>query len=196
MLTSLYARLGAGIAVLLLGFGLGWTIQGWRLSSQLEHATAALSQQVAIVAQARSDAEAQARQRLQAAQAAADAAVSTAQERAATAQRKTQELQHDLSRATVGRPCLSSAAVGLLNSLPAIGHPGAGLHLPTTAAGPAAAPAAAASAAADRAGRTSTDADIAGWIAAAAGQYETCRARIDALRDWAQSLPDAPQSAR
>lgn len=191
MIQSLYARLGLAAGALLAAFALGWTLQGWRLSGKTEHATAALSQQVAIVAQARAQAESQARQRLQAAQTAADAAVSTALKRTAAAQRKTQELQHDLARATSGRPCLSAAAVGLLNRLPALRHPGAGLHLPAPTGGAAAAPAAAASGAADRAA-VNTDADVAEWMAAAAGQYEACRARIDALRAWSQSLPSVP----
>jgi len=81
-----------------------------------------------------------------------------------------QDKRHALTRVTTGRPCLSSAAVRLLNDDPAdYGAPGV--------------PQATGSPDADHA-TTATDADVGGWAIAARAQYNTCRARLSALIDW------------
>jgi len=69
---------------------------------------------------------------------------------------------------TAGRRCLDPAAVSLLNAAESPG-------LPAAAGQPAPAPAAAPAA---------SDADVAGWIASANGQYETCAARLNGLIDF------------
>lgn len=85
-----------------------------------------------------------------------------------------QDKRHALTRVTTGRPCLSSAAVRLLNAEQAddpadYGAPGV--------------PQATGSPDADHA-TTATDADVGGWAIAARAQYNTCRARLAALIDW------------
>ncbi|GLT22663.1 hypothetical protein GCM10007933_21230 [Zoogloea oryzae] len=86
----------------------------------------------------------------------------------------TLEKAREIPRVTTGRPCLGPGAVRLLNGA---GQPGAGT-VPQTPGAPAAADAAVA-----------TDTDVAGWIAGAQGQYETCRARLGALIDFEEGSP-------
>lgn len=188
-MNTLYARLGYALGLLCVGLALGWVLNGWRLSGQVEHATAALSQQVAIVAQAREAQAAQAARQLDAANTAAQAAIASAQQRTRAAQARSANLQQELAHATSAtRPCLSAAARGLLGNLPAFAGASPGLRVPAAAASAARPAAAAAPAAGGSAGATSERA-LAGWVAQAATQYEQCRAQVDGLRDWAQSLP-------
>jgi len=84
---------------------------------------------------------------------------------------KSLEVTHVLSLLTTGRPCLGADVVRVLNHAAAHG-PAA---VPEAAGTPVAADAAVA-----------TDSDVAGWIAAAWGQYETCRARLGALISFEQ----------
>jgi outer membrane biosynthesis protein TonB len=118
-----------------------------------------------------------ARRRIDAAAAAADAAISERDARIATLDAATRRLRHDLKAATTGRVCLSADARGLLQQSPAFG-----LRLPQATGG--AAPAAAAAAADPGESAESSDADVSGWILDAASLYEQCRARIDAIRQW------------
>ncbi len=189
MLTSLYTRLGATLALLCLGAALGWVLNGWRMQARLELAQGALSQQVALVAQAREQQAAQAARQLDAAHTAAQAAIADAQQRTRAALAQNTRLQQEINHATSAtRPCLSAAARGLLGSLPAFAEPASGLRVPTAAASaarPAAAPAGGLAP-----GGTSERA-LAGWVAQAAAQYEQCRAQIDALRGWAETLPQS-----
>ena len=93
--------------------------------------------------------------------------------RAATAEAERdaalQENQHALRQTTSGRPCLNAGTVRLLNE-PAGLRPHA---LPAAAGEPAGAAAGAAS-----------DTDVALWAAFARRGYDTCRGRIDALREF------------
>lgn len=193
-MSALYARIGYALALLSLGLALGWVLNGWRLQAALERSTAALSKQVAIVAQAREQQAADAARQLDAANTAAQAALATAQQRTRAAQAQTTALQQEIDHATsAARPCLSAAARGLLGSLPAFAGPGPGLRVPAPAAGAsgaAAAPAAAAGGSASPGdGGATSERALAGWVAQAAAQYEQCRAQIDGLRQWASSLP-------
>jgi hypothetical protein len=79
------------------------------------------------------------------------------------------ELSHALKTATSDRPCLGVDAVRLLNGA----NDGLLGAMPPAAGIPDAADAAAA-----------TDTDVARWISGAIRQYETCRARLDALIDF------------
>lgn len=192
-MSALYARMGVALGLLCLGVALGWTLNGWRLQSRLERASAALSQQVALVAQAREQQAMQAAQQLDAANTAAQQAIASAQQRTRAAQAQNAALQQELEHATSAtRPCLSAAARGLLGSLPAFAGPGPGLRVPAPAPGaarPAAAPAAPAGGLAPGNTGQSSERALAGWVVQAAAQYEQCRAQIDGLRDWAASLP-------
>ncbi len=184
------ARIALVIAIFLAGFATAWVVQGWRFGARISGIEARQHQGEAAAAQAYAAAERKNRERLQAAQAVADQSIADAQARADAAQRQTLEIQRELTQAhaTTGRPCLSAAARGLLQQSPAFGHR-AGLRLPDAAASPPATPA---TAAADSGNRkpeplTSSDTDMANWVSEASALYETCRARIDGLRAWAES---------
>ena len=179
------SRIAVVIALFLAGFGCAWVVQGWRFEARISAMTAAQRTRDAQAAQAYAEAERQNRERLQAAQAAADQAVTTAQARADAANRKTLEITHELAQVTTGRPCLGAAARSLLEQSPAFGHR-ASLRVPETAPVPvAAASAAAADSGNGKPQPLSSDRDLAQWITQASALYETCRARIDGLRSWA-----------
>lgn len=94
--------------------------------------------------------------------------------RAETAvQIKTVERIKYVPQVTTGRRCLDPDAVRLLN--------GAGIPRLSQAARQPAAESPAAPAA--------SDADVAGWIASAHGQYETCAARLNGLIDYVDPHP-------
>jgi hypothetical protein len=106
-----------------------------------------------------------------------------------------QEKTHALRLAATGRVCLSERALSVLNGSPGLSV--AGLDaVPSTESAAAAADAAAASHS-DPAhtpgapGRVATDEDIGAWSIGAGAQYETCRARLDALIDWHTTTPEA-----
>ena len=187
------SRIAVVIALFLAGFGCAWVVQGWRFEARISAMTAAQRTRDAQAAQAYAEAERQNRERLQAAQAAADQAVTTAQARADAANRKTLEITHELAQVTTGRPCLGAAARSLLEQSPAFGHR-PGLRLPAAAASP---PSTAAAATPDPShGQTepkpvSSDRDLANWITQASALYETCRARVDGLREWADGSAQA-----
>ncbi len=182
------SRIAVIIALFLAGFGCAWVVQGWRLEARISAMTAAQRLRDAQAAQAYADAERKNRERLQAAQAAADQAVATAQARADAANRKTLEITHELAQVTTGRPCLGAAARSLLEQSPAFGHR-PGLRLPQAAASPAATAAAATpDPSHSQPQPVSTDRDLANWITQASALYETCRARIDGLREWADGV--------
>lgn len=86
---------------------------------------------------------------------------------------KTVERIKYVPKVTTGRRCLEPAAVGLLNGSGAIG-------LPATAGQPVAA---------DAAAPAASDADVAGWIVSANGNYDTCAARLNELIDYEEAKP-------
>jgi hypothetical protein len=91
-------------------------------------------------------------------------------ERSKTAKEKDREIQ----RLTTGRACLGADVVRLLNAESA---PGSGLKLPTAASG-----------AAGSATGFASDTDVGLWAVDARTLYDTCRGRVDALREWRDSL--------
>jgi cell division protein FtsB len=145
--------------------------------------------------------------RIEAASRAADAAIAQRDARIQALDATNRRIRDELKTATTGRPCLSPAARGMLQQSPAFRL---GLSAPTGS--PLAAPAAptAYSLLPSPSGRgaggegnipspsgrgaggegDTTDADLAGWILDAAGLYEACRARIDALRQWDEVTHD------
>lgn len=88
---------------------------------------------------------------------------------------KQKDLHDAINSQTTGRACLSGSVVRMLNG--AAGDNAS--DLPT----PAASTAAADGATAPNSG-FATDTDVAQWAANARAQYETCRARFDALIDF------------
>ncbi len=111
----------------------------------------------------------QAAQALQTAQDRGDALTNTLAQRQASIDQLTREKRHAVSTVTTGRACLDGPALRLLDGAPGIRV----AHLPPTASGAAAADA-----------PIATDTDITGWSLDAGAQFETCRARLDALIDW------------
>lgn len=179
-LAALRSKAGIVTVLMVLAGGAGLLL-GWRYADALG------DQRVALCEQRSSDAvaaaERAARRRIEAAQTAGDVALAGERQRVQAANQTSQDLRHALKTVTTDRVCLGRAAVGLLNRSPGIAAAG----LPDGAGG-AADPAAAA--AADPADGTS-EADIADWIAEAAGQYEQCRARVDAVATWQRGVSDA-----
>jgi len=140
----------------------GWTANGWRKNVEIERIERVHADQRARDAVAAADEIAAAQQRgdtLAARVAAAETTRDTA----------LQETQHALRKVTTGKPCLSGPALRLLNGA-------AGLAaVPAPAGQPAGADAAFA-----------TDTDVAEWAAHARRSYDTCRGRLDAVRDFYQ----------
>lgn len=97
------------------------------------------------------------------------------QRRLATAETKTrtiyQEVIREIPVATLGRPCLSDDALGLLDRFQSLATPGFGL--PETTGQPADSPSSVAS-----------DTQVAQWAADVIEQHERERARCNALIDW------------
>lgn len=175
-------RLIIAAALLLGGFAAGWVAQGWRADAKISALQAEQRKRDAQAADLIAQAERDNRARLERAAAAADAAVVEANARAAAADRQAQELRHALETATSAtRPCLSGAAVRLLNTPAAPGAGNPGLRLPAHPASPAAA---SATAAADPGEPAASERDIAGWIVTARQMYDACSARVDAIRQW------------
>lgn len=158
------ARLAIAAAIAALLFFAGWQVQGWRKDGEIDRIERAHAEQRAR------DAEA--------ATAEIEAAVKLGNELAArvTAAESTrdialQETQDALRKVTTGRPCLTAAAVRLLNQP-------AGLKpepLPAPAGQPAGADAAFA-----------TDTDVGQWAASAIRHYDTCRSRLAAIAEFHQ----------
>jgi len=184
-------RIAAAAAALAAAFAAGWWVAHQKAEARVQSLLAVQAQRDRQAAELLADAERRNTQRLQAALTAADAAVALAQSREATARQTLETTRAELIRVTsASRACLSAAAVRVLNAS-ATAPGGSGLRLPTataSAAGPAAEPAAAA------AGYASEQA-VAGWIAQAQQMYDTCRARVDALAQWARGV-HPPQEAR
>lgn len=151
------------LACLFVGAGLGLQIGRSPLQAELAQLRTTHAETARLAAQA------SARQ-LQAAQVRGDALTHDLAQRQAQIDQLHQDKRHALTRVTTGRPCLSLAAVRLLNDDPAdYGAPSVPQATGSTDA-------------AD--GAAATDADVGGWAIAARAQYNTCRARLAALIDW------------
>lgn len=157
-----------------LGIGLIGAWAGWRYAASQGEAKVAECN-AAREADARAAAEKTAALFARAQEAEAEAARRLATHQAEADQRL-KETRREIYRLSTGRECLDPALRLRLNAALAAADlsPAAG-GAPDAAAEPA-------GDSGDR--RTSTDADIAGWIVAAAHRYDDCRARIDALRRW------------
>ena len=107
--------------------------------------------------------------RLNAAQRWNDALLARVSASESALQAQTEEKNDAIRRITVGRPCLGSAAVRVLNQP-------AGIK-------PAAVPAASAGLLADDAA-FATDTDVGIWISNCRRSYDTCRGRLQAIADF------------
>lgn len=148
-------------------FAAGWQIEGWRKDAEIERIERAHAEQRARDAQAAAEEIAAATRRgneLAARVAAAEATRDTA----------LQETQDALRKVTTGKPCLSGAAVRLLNE-----SNGLKAAVPAVSSGEPA-----------RVDATvATDTDIAQWAANAIRSYDTCRGRLDAIADFYKDTP-------
>ena len=150
----------AGIAALI--FAAGWAVEGWRKDAQIERLERVHADEKARAVQ-------EAAEELQAAVKRGNELAARVTAAEATRDTALQETQHALRKETTGKPCLSGAAVRLLNE-------SAGLK-PTVSAVPPGQPARDDAAVA-------TDTDIAQWVAFAIRSYDTCRGRLDAIADF------------
>lgn len=150
----------AAFAALL--FAAGWVTEGWRKDAEIDRIERAHAEQRARDAEVAAEEITAATKRgneLAARAAAAEATRDTALE----------ETRNALRKVTTGKPCLSGAAVRLLNESGGL----KAADLPTTPGQPVGADAAFA-----------TDTDIALWAAHARRSFDTCRGRVDALREF------------
>lgn len=143
-------------------FAAGWQVEGWRKDAEIDRIERDHAEQRADDARAAAEVITAALKRgedllvrLAAAESTRDIAL--------------QETQDALRKVTTGKPCLSGAAVRLLNE-----SNGLKAAVPAVPSGePARADAAVA-----------TDTDVAQWVAYAIRSYDTCRGRLDAIGDF------------
>jgi hypothetical protein len=177
MFEKLIAWLGARYAVpllVVLSLSLGALFTGLSYEVKINRLKANVAHERQTWAEAKADADRQAVIRLKLAQDRGDEL--TRQLSAAKARRIkiAKEKDYEIAKRTSGQPCLDADLVSLLN-----GDRADVPRLPATAG--LAAPADSAPAT-DRHG--ATDQDIALWAREARDRHDTCRERIDALRDW------------
>lgn len=168
-LLSMPKLLLAGVA-LSTAFGLGWSAGRAPLQTRLAEQDSAHTREKLRTFE-------QAAQALQTAQDRGDALTTTLAQRQASIDQLTREKRHAVSTVTTGRACLDGPALRLLDGAPGLRV----AHLPPTASGAAAADA-----------PIATDTDITGWSIDAGAQYETCRARLDALIYFPAAPPLTP----
>lgn len=158
------ALIFAAVAALL--FAAGWTANGWRKDAEIERIERTHADERADAARAAAEVITAALQRGN------ELATRVAAEET-TRDTALQETQHALRKVTTGQPCLSGPALRLLN------HAAGPAALPAPAGQPAGADAAFA-----------TDTDVAEWAAYARRSYDTCRGRLDAVRDFFQEAAE------
>lgn len=125
-------------------------------------------------AKAQAKAESEARQRLEEAMHRGDKLAGQLVVTESALNKKTLEVSREVARLTTGRNCLDGAAVRLLNSPRDSGGTVPEAPIQSDAED----------------GAFASDSDVAGWIANAQGQYETCRARLGSLIDyWEPATP-------
>lgn len=165
--TSLLPSSWFAIGVFAIGLGTGVGVTTWGLQAHYQAKVTALQlDQERKVSAARADDL----ETLKLAKRHGDELTLQLQVTESTLTQKDKELRDAIHKQTTGRACLPGSVVRLLNNA---GITDGGSSLPAPAAGPAAADGAAAS-----------DTDVADWAANARKQYDTCRARLNALIDW------------
>lgn len=162
-----WLRIAAPLGVVLAIFLLGCRFEGWRKNVEIADLKRDAAQQQANNADA-------ALHRLQQAQARGDVLTSKLQAAESTIDTLAQEKNDAIRRLTVGRRCLDSAAVRVLNQPTGL----QAVAVPTAAGQPAADDAAFA-----------TDTDVGLWITQCQRGYETCRGRLQAVADFFTDPP-------
>ncbi|MDR1423484.1 MAG: hypothetical protein LBI92_02590 [Azoarcus sp.] len=154
--------IAAALALLLFGAGLWFGMVLER--PKTARAELALANEQARYARAEADAR---RRTLAAEREGARLAVQLQIIEAARA-RRGEERDREIAKLAVGRPCLSADLTRLLNESAA-----AGARVSANTGG------------ANRTdGRFATDTDVGQWIDGARRQYDLCRGRLDAVRQW------------
>lgn len=156
------------VVVAALIFAAGWAVEGWRMEAQITDLKKTQADAKRLAAEENATKLTKANQR----------ADSIALQLAGWENTLTifaQEKERELSRLTVGRPCLNGAVVRVLNQPAIIKQPGA---LPETVSESLRPDAAFA-----------TDTDVGTWIASAQRAYDTCRGRLDAIAHFYEDLP-------
>lgn len=146
----------------------GWTIGRAPLQVALSDLRSAHATEAAGLAEG-------ALQRLQAAQARADALAASLAAIQAQNNRLSKEKTRALQNQTSGRACLSADALRVLNDAPGLDVDG--LPAPSGGAATAGEP-------------TATDTDIGTWAIAAGAQYQACGDQLNALIDWHTPAPE------
>lgn len=148
-------------------FAAGWAVEGWRKDAEIDRIKLTQANERADAERATAAVITAALKRYNELEARVAAAESTRDV-------ALQETQDALRKITTGKPCLSGAAVRLLNQSNGIKPP----DLPAAPGQPAGADAAFA-----------TDTDVAQWAAYAIRSYDTCRGRLDAIADFYKEAP-------
>lgn len=143
-------------------FSAGWLVEGWRKDAQIADLKAAQKAAESRVAQQNLADLVAARKRgdqLQLRLASSESTINTL----------TLEKADAVRRLTVGRPCLDSAVVRVLNRSASLKPP----SVPEAAGQPAGAD-----------GGFATDTDVGLWIGQCQRSYATCRGRLGAIADF------------
>lgn len=151
------------------GAVLGWQAGRAPLQAQLARQSEAHASEKRQLAE-------QAAQTLQAAQARGDALTTGLLTQQTQIDQLKTEKRDAIRQVTTGKPCLSAAALRVLDNAPGLDVAG----LPPATGGAAAAGA-----------RIATDTDLAGWAVDAGAGFSVCRARLDALIDWHAAAPES-----
>ena len=168
-----WLTLALACAALSAAFAAGWAVNGWRAEAEISRLERAYADQAARDAQA-------ATARLDAANRRNDAIAQRLAASESTRKTLAQEKDHALRALTTGRRCLDAAAVRVLNG--AADTAGA---VPPAGGQPVSADA-----------RFATDTDVGLWVRGCRDAYDTCRGRLDAIRQFYapgnESTGDAP----
>jgi len=149
-------------------FAGGWVAEGWRMSTEIADIKKTHAEQ-------QSAAMTQALRQLVAARAHGEQLAARVAEQENALNTLAQEKDDAVRRLTVGRRCLDSAAVRVLN---AGRRPDPKPAVPEAAGQPVPADAAFA-----------TDTDVGVWIGQCRRGYDTCRGRLQAIADFHEGLP-------
>lgn len=164
-------KLALGLALAIAVFAAGWTAAEWRAGVEI----ARLKQ---VRAEGNEKAVTEINRKLIKAQERGDdlaARLATSESKLSTLE---EEKKSEIRRLTTGKPCLSHAAVGVLNqpNLSAGAKPGAVAEAPSEPVPTDA--------------TFATDTDVGEWIAHAWRQYDACRDRLSAIADFYQTQGD------
>jgi hypothetical protein len=169
--TTLLIVLASAVGLVFIGWKIaGWQWEGRLLDLRLQHAQELQAQTMTLNT---------ALNHVRSLEQQGDALAATLIIAEAARVQNTQEKTHEIRQRATGARCLDAATVGVLNAPAA--PTGDGLRLPPASRD-----------AIDPTALFATDSDVGVWIAQAQAAYDSCRERIDGLRQWAEHLEVAP----